>query len=131
MPAGDKLPLQEIQHRFAGQTVNELQQNGGTITGDNGSPNDAGDPATAGIDVTDAVFSGFVLKNSSGGAGTFHIWVLWKGRSEWAKIYNVELSVADTEIVTDELKTRGWERVYFERTDGNGGSWEAFIEELK
>lgn len=124
----------EIQQRFAGQDVSELEQldpGDAALSGDNGAPQDEADPDEAGIDVTNAIFSGFVIENNSGAAMTLKIWVLWKTRTKWASIYNVELSIADGEVITDELKTRGWERVYFERTDGNGGDWKAFIEELK
>ncbi|MDZ7703170.1 MAG: hypothetical protein U5L04_01640 [Trueperaceae bacterium] len=133
--AGDKLSLQEIQHRFAGQTVDELEQlddSGNALSGDNGDPNSASSAlADTGIDVTDSIYSGWVIDNTSANDGTFKIWVLWKGRTRWARIYDVTLEVAAGKVETEELKTRGFERVYFERTDGLGGSWGAYIEELK
>lgn len=133
MPSDDTT-LAEAQRRFLGANVNKLSQDangGGTLTGDNGDPNDAGDPSSVGVDLT-ALNSPYVLFGLECATQpiTARLWYLIKGETDWARLHGVELTVEQAVKEIDELKARGIDRVYAQRTDGLGGAWSFEVWEL-
>lgn len=127
-----QLSPESISRRFAGLNVTELEQpaNGsetGPIASKNGNPNDAGDPASVGVGLSDFIFCGFYLKSLTDVEMTIRVWVKWKGSDQWVELIDSEFKVPEGRPSGEEMKTRGLSDIYFERVDGNGGDWRAFV----
>ena len=127
------ITLSDLQRLFLGADVNEKEQqkndgNAPPLNGNNGDPNDAGDPSSVGIEVGDVIYAPYVIEPGTA-AFTGRVWVLWKGRTTWAVIPGFTIEANSGEPATEEIKVRSMDRIYFERTDGSSVDWHAYLEE--